>query len=349
MALLVERMGRVNDGFQLTTAVAPDVARICRALGGWPLALELAASWAELMDVSAIATQVVGNIAALQTTMPDLPPRHRSIEAALTGSYTLLAPNQQRVLARFALLRGGCAPEAAPQVLTTTNGEMGVLVRRSLLYEHDGRYTIHELIRQFALDKLAQMGEQAAAERDHALYYLDLLIGLEGDLHGPHPLTAVRQLRPERENIHKAWRWATQNGRYELLTAALPSLLRFYSLTGLLREGETLLRETRTAVTQPPFTHDLLLAHAGLCLSLGDYTAVRALLVSLPSLETIAPHQQLEATLSGGHLYILQNRIPESRRHYEQAVTLARALDRPILLLFSLMELHILSDYKSPY
>ncbi|MDV7402617.1 hypothetical protein RZS08_64945, partial [Arthrospira platensis SPKY1] len=88
----------------MTTAVAPDVTRICRALEGWPLALELAASWAELMDVPAIATQVVGNITALRTTMPDLPARHRSVEAALAGSYALLSPTQQRVLARFALL-----------------------------------------------------------------------------------------------------------------------------------------------------------------------------------------------------------------------------------------------------
>lgn len=349
VALLTERMQRVNSGFQLTTAVAPDVTRICRALEGWPLALELAASWAELMDVPAIATQVVGNITALQTTMPDLPARHRSIAAALTGSYALLAPNQQRVLARFALLRGGCTGEAAAKVLTTTNGEMGVLVRRALLYEHDGRYTIHELIRQFALDKLAQMGEQVAAERDHAIYYLDLLRALEEDLHGPHPLTAIRQLRPERENIYRAWQWAVEHGRYELLTAALPSLLRFYSMTGLLREGEMLLRETQTAVAQPPFAHDLLLAHTQLCLSLGNYDTVRALLVSLPPLENIAPHHQLEAHYLWGHLCIVQNRVSESRRHYEQAVTLAQALDRQAPLLTSLMELHILSDYQTPY
>lgn len=349
VALLAERMQRVNSGFQLTTTVAPDVTRICRTLEGWPLALELAASWAELMDVPAIATQVVGNITALRTTMPDLPARHRSVEAALAGSYALLSPTQQRVLARFALLRGGCTPEAAAKVLTTTNGEMAVLVRRALLYEHNGRYTIHELIRQFALDKLAQMGDQVAAERDHALYYLDLLRALEEALHGPQPLTAIRQLRPERENIYRAWQWAVAHGRYELLTAALPSLLRFDSMTGLLREGEMLLRETRTAVTQLPFAHDLLLAHTRLCLSLGSYDTVRALLVSLPPLENIAPPQQLDAHLLWGHLYHMQNRFPEARTHYEQALTLARALNRQTPLLTSLMELHILSDYRSPY
>lgn len=349
VALLTERMQRVNSAFQLTTAVASDVTRICRALEGWPLALELAASWAELMDVPAIATRVAGDITALRTTMPDLPARHRSVEAALAGSYALLSPAQQHVLARFALLRGGCTAEATAKVLATTNGEMTVLVRRALLYEHNGRYTIHELIRQFALDKLAQMGDQVAAERDHALYYLDLLRALEQDLHGPHPLTAIRQLRPERENIYQAWHWAVEHGRYELLTTALPSLLRFDSMTGLLREGEMLLRETRTAVTQLPFACDLLLAYTRLCLSLGNYDTVRALLVSLPPLENIAEPHQLEAHLLWGRLCHIQNRFPASRHHYEQAVALARALDRQAPLLTGLMELHILSDYRSPY
>jgi DNA-binding SARP family transcriptional activator/predicted ATPase len=349
VTLLAERMQRVNSRFQLTTSVAPHLARICRTLEGWPLALELAASWAEVMDAPAIAAQVTTNIATLRTTMPDLPPRHRSIEAALAGSYALLSPNQQRVLARFALLRGGCTASAVAKVLATTNGEMGVLVRRALLYEHEGRYTIHELVRQFARDKLAQMGEQAAAEQDHAVYYLDLLRTLAEELHGPQPLTAIRQLRPERENIYRAWQWAAAHGRYEMITAVLPGLLRFYAITGLLREGETLIRETRTAVTQLPFAHDLRLAHTHLCLSLGQYNTVRALLDTLPPLESLSPRQQLEGHYLWGHLCIVQNRVPQSRHHYEQAVTLARALERPTRLIFSLMELHILSDYQTPY
>lgn len=84
-------------------------------------------------------------------------------------------------------------------------------------------------------------------------------------------------------------------------------------------------------------------------LSLGDYTAVRTLLASLLPLENLPPQQQLEAHYLWGHLCIVQNHALESRRHYEQAVALARALDHKILLIFSLMELHILSDYKSPY
>jgi predicted ATPase len=210
VTLLAERMQRVAGGFQPSPVVAPDLASICRTLEGWPLALELAASWAEVMHVPEIAAHVAGNMAALQTTMPDLPPRHRSIEAALAGSYDLLQPERQRILARFALLRGGCTAEAAEKVLAATAEDMALLARRALLYEQEGRYTIHELVRQFAMNKLAQMADQASAARAHAEYYLALLCALESELHGPHPLTAIRQLRPERENIYQAWHWAVE-------------------------------------------------------------------------------------------------------------------------------------------
>lgn len=349
VTLFTERMRRVTGDFQLTLAVAPDLAYICRALDGWPLALELAASWGEVMDVREIAGRVAGNLAALQTTMPDLPARHRSIEAALTGSYSLLTPTQQSILARFALLRGGCTVEAAEKILAAPAEDMALLARRALLHEYEGRYTIHELIHQFSRYKLEQMADKIAAEQDHADYYLELVATLESNLYGPNPLPAVHQLRPERENIYWAWHWAAENGRYGTLAAALPGLIRFYNLTGLLREGEALLRETLVTVSQLPLAYDLLFAHTHLYLRLGNYVAARALLTSLPPLETLSPSHQLKAHLRWGELTIEQNHIPESRHHTSQSLALARALGDQAALIVSLMRLHILHDYKTTY
>lgn len=349
VALLAERIGRRDSTFRLKANVEPDLVRICRALDGWPLALELAASWAELMPAGEIAERVVGNITALQTTMPDLPARHRSMEAALTGSYLLLTPRQQRILARFATLRGGCTLEAAEKILTATAEDMVVLARRGLFHAYEGRYAIHELTRQFALAKLEGMADKTAAQRAHADYYLGLLISLEQELHGPHPLAAIRRLRPERENIYQAWHWAVEQGWYEPLTSALPSLLRFYNMAGLLREGEALVRATRRAVTRPPFAHDLLFAHANLYLRLGEYEAVRALLLTLPPLESLLPDHQLEAHLCWGKLYMIQDHVPEGRCHNEAALALARALGNQTALIASLMQMGMLHDYNAPY
>jgi tetratricopeptide (TPR) repeat protein len=193
------------------------------------------------------------------------------------------------------------------------------------------------------------MADKAAAQRAHADYYLDLLVSFEKELYGPSPLAAVRQLRPDRENIYQAWHWAVKNGQYEALAATLPSLLRFSNMAGLLREGEALLRQTRRSVTQLPLAHDLLFAHARLCLRLGEYETVRASLVSLPPLEDLSPIHRLEAHLQWGELCIVQTQIPESRYHTNQSLTLARALGNEGALISSLIRLHILHDYKTTH
>ncbi len=323
VTLFVERLQRVGGDFRLTPEVAPTLTRICRALDGWPLALELAASWGERLPVGEIASRVVADITALKTAMPDVPLRHRSIEAVLNGSYHLLTPVQQRILTRFAVFHGGCTIEAAEAILDATIEDLTLLVRRALLRQQQGRYTIHELIRQFARQKLELSREQEVAERAHATYYLHLLASLESDLFGPHPLPAVRQLRPEWENLHTAWHWAIKNAQHDQLAAVLPALTRFSLLSGLLREG-TVLMQAALPAAPPPLAYDLILTQARLNNRLAKINTVHTLLETLPALQSMLPYQQIEAHLNWGMVLYMQGFFSESKHHFSQAVALAR-------------------------
>jgi predicted ATPase/DNA-binding SARP family transcriptional activator len=351
VTLLTERLKRVDSHFRLNTAVAPDLVRICRTLDGWPLALELAASWAEVMSLPEIVARVVNNMTTLRTSMPDLPSRHRSIEATLAGSYELLSPQQQQILLGFALFRGGCTAVAATTILQASPEDITLLVRRALVQQQEERYTLHELIRQFATAKLSQLAEptRTTPAEAHAHYYLQLLSSLEAELHGTDPLPALRQLRPERENISRAWHYAATHQLTDLLTATLPSLTRFYNMTSLLHEGESLLRESRPHLTEPPLSHDLRLAHANFHLRLGHYDTARALLEPPPAIEELPPAQQLETHLRWGKLYMLLGRFAASDQHYQQALTLARAAHHQEGIVSCLVELGVLSDYDERY
>jgi len=147
------------------------------------------------LSVTEIANRVVTSINALKTTMPDLSPRHRSIEARLP--VPMLCSRQRSGEFWRALLFFAAAGIEG----------LSLLVHRALLRQQGKRYTMHELIRQFALHKLEQSGDKTTAERAHAAYYLRLLTSHKSDLYGPQPLTAIRQLRPERENLHKHSRY----------------------------------------------------------------------------------------------------------------------------------------------
>ncbi|RMF40318.1 MAG: hypothetical protein D6755_13560, partial [Anaerolineae bacterium] len=168
VVLLSERLARVNGDFRSAPGDILALTSICRTLEGWPLALELAASWGDRLSVREIAGRIASDVGALQVSMPDLPPRHRSIAAALSGSFTLLTPQQQRILMRFAVFHGGCTLEAAEAILGASQEDLALLVRRALLKEQETRYTMHELIRQFALNELERSGERAEALRVHA-------------------------------------------------------------------------------------------------------------------------------------------------------------------------------------
>lgn len=344
--LFLERLQRVNSDFQLTPDTIPHVVRICRALDGWPLALELTASWGDRLPIEHIAHSVAENMSALRTTMPDLSVRHCSIEATLNGSYALLTAAQQRILAGFSVFRGGCTTEAAEKVLAATAEDLTLLVHRSLLKRSHNRYTVHELIRQFAQRKLEQSGNKEAVERAHGEYYLRWLIAQANELFGPHPAPSVRRIRPERQNVEQAWQWAAEHERQDLLAAALPALVRLYNLTGWLQEGKILLQKTQAMLAPTSLAYDVLLAQAQFCLRLGEYLEVRALLKSLSSVKDLTPRQQAEYAFLWGRV---SPHASESWRAYQRALMLAKKAGHYEIMAMSLTELEILSNYSGRY
>jgi DNA-binding SARP family transcriptional activator/predicted ATPase len=348
LALLIERMRRLDGSFQPDTAVLPHLVHICHILTGWPLALELAAGWAEVLAVAEIAGRVTGDIAALHSHQPDLPDRQRSLTAVLNGSYNLLPAAAQTALARFALLRGGCALPAGPVLLGVPIVMLDLLVRRALLSEQEGRYQIHELVRQFAATALADLPDRTAAESAHAHYYLDLVAGQTAALHGAEPLTAVLILRPEQENIFAAWLWAA-NHQPAWLREALAGLVRFFNLTGLWREGVRLLAESETAVLPPDLRHDLRLADAHLLLRLGEYPKSQALLQQLPPLSELSPHQQLYTGYLWLEWLMLRDDVSAARIHGQTALALAKELGEHTTAALILARLDMLHDYDTPY
>jgi predicted ATPase len=54
------------------------VAQICRLAAGMPLSIELAAAWAPTLPIATIAAELAASLDLLQTTLRDVPERHRS-------------------------------------------------------------------------------------------------------------------------------------------------------------------------------------------------------------------------------------------------------------------------------
>jgi predicted ATPase/DNA-binding CsgD family transcriptional regulator len=138
------------------------ISRICRALDGMALAIELAAARAPALGLDGVE-QGIGDQLALLTGGSWAQPRHRSLENALAWSYRLLSPADQQVLRRVATFVSPFTSAAASVVAgygdvtrSDVAGSLGRLVESSLLTTVGTtaggvtRYRAWESIRQYA-------------------------------------------------------------------------------------------------------------------------------------------------------------------------------------------------------
>lgn len=208
--LFLQRARRAWASFAATTDDYPAIVRICQLAEGMPLAIELAAGWVRTLTCGEIAAELEKSLDFLSVSARDLPARHRSMRAVFDHSWTLLTPPEQRALARLSVFRGGFAREAAEQVAGASLQMLSSLGAKSLARRSgEGRYDLHELIRQYAaLHLQADPAEEADARQQHYAFYLDLAEASDLHLKTSAQLQWLRRLEEEHDNLRAALAWS---------------------------------------------------------------------------------------------------------------------------------------------
>lgn len=138
-----------------------------------PLGIELAASWSRMISCAEILSQLQEGLDLLTTSLRDVPERHRSLRAIFDHSWGMLTHAEREIFAKVAVFRGGFTLAAANHVVGASLPLLASLLDKSLLrMEQEGRYELHELLRQYAVERLAESSHTEATIQDrHALYY----------------------------------------------------------------------------------------------------------------------------------------------------------------------------------
>jgi tetratricopeptide (TPR) repeat protein len=215
-------------------------------VGGMPLGILLAAAWLTILTPAEIAAEIEASLDFLETDLRDVPERQRSMRAVFDHSWNLLTAREQAVMQALSVFRGGFSREAAHQVAGATLRELRALVDKSLLgRDLTGRYGIHELLRQYAADRLRRadkLGEvpakEAAARDRHCAHYAGFLQQRETHLTGRGQKQALAEIGPEIENLRAAWDWAVAQGKVEEIDRSLESLAEFYRIRAWFQDGE---------------------------------------------------------------------------------------------------------------
>jgi predicted ATPase/DNA-binding SARP family transcriptional activator len=235
--LFEDRARLLRPGFRPAADLAA-VGRVCRLVAGVPLAIELAARWVRSASPAAIADRLAADGELLATTAPDVEPRHRSIRSVIDWSWELLGEGERQALARLSVLRGGFDLDAAAAVAGAGLPQLAGLVDHSLVeVGEDGRYNMHELLRQYAAQRLAaDPAEELEVGRRHALHFSGLLPDPDRPLpDGPAELDA------DVENLRSATEWLIEQGDPSELDRHLTRLWEFYRRRGWFREAQAVL------------------------------------------------------------------------------------------------------------
>jgi DNA-binding SARP family transcriptional activator/predicted ATPase len=247
--LFLQAARRVQPGLEPADMDLADVGRICRQVQGMPLGILLAASWSGMLRPEEIAAEISQSLDFLKADWPDVPERQHSLRAVFERSWNLLTALEQEVFQALSIFSGGFARGAAQQVSGASLYQLRSLAAKSLLQVTPSeRYQIHDLLRQFAAEKLDASPRAATSARDrHCAYYTAALQGWEADLTGARHQEALVEMEAELGNIGAAWAWAVQQCQVERLGAGMWGLVQFYWHSGRYREGAAALQAAATA------------------------------------------------------------------------------------------------------
>lgn len=255
--LFIQNARRHNASFD-PSLDARAILEICRLTDGMPLAIEMAATWMRIHTCQEIADTIAQNLDFLASPFRDVPVRQRSIRVILNSTWDQLTREQQNTLMALSVFRGGFSIQAALSVSEASILELSTLVAKSFLRRtDDNRYFLHELVNQFANEKLTETGTGDQVHERHALFYFTELSEQIIAFSGSNPVDAIKHIRRDLDNLRVAWNWSALQTNLPLLEKGMKGLTQFWIFSGANMEGEANVKKAITAVqkiSQDPYT-----------------------------------------------------------------------------------------------
>lgn len=240
VALFIESARRSDPSFTPDAADLGQAARICHAVYGVPLAIILAASWVPVLSLAEIADEIEQNVDFLSAEFSDLPERQRSLRAVFDHSLRQVSESEREAFCRLSLFRAGFTREAAVAVAEVKLPALAALANHSLVARSsaEGRYEVHELLRQYGEEKLRASPEAHQRSLDRLVdYYAAFLEDRLPALKAPNIGQVLSEIERELENIRTAWHRMVEQRTLGPLGRAAESLGLFYSLRRPCAEG----------------------------------------------------------------------------------------------------------------
>ncbi len=352
LALFTERAPAVQPDIVQTEENARAVAAICTRVYGQPLAIELAAARIRLFSPQEMRARLDHQLALLTGGPRHLPARQRTLRAAIDWSYNLLNAGEQTLFARLSVFVGGCTLAAVAAIgnaqddltVDVQDGMESLLDKNLLKREEDvageSRFTMLEMLREYAVRCLEERGETRALGRHHAAYYLALAEAEKPAMRGPTQVGWFSRIEQEQDNIRVALRWAEANHEPTLGLRLALTLWWFWTVRGNVNEADRWLASLLGAGgTEPTLRANALYAAGQTAWARGDLPRADAYLTESLALytEVADPLGASRALRVVANLARDRGDYAQSRQYYAQSLALLDEVgdteDRVLLLI----------------
>ncbi|MEM7031345.1 MAG: tetratricopeptide repeat protein [Chloroflexota bacterium] len=315
-SLFIQHAQQLLPHKTFTSTDIQSIFRICQLVEGMPLGITLAAGWIRAMSCAEIVDEIEKDTDFLTSSLADMPPRHRSLRAIFDYAWRLLSKENQHIFAQLSIFQNGFHRQAGEQICRASASNLIQLIDKSLInYAQDNRYYSHELLRQYAAEKLQdltihnQPSLSFKVRNRHSVYYLKYVQDRNRDLNGQDPQLAVQEIRQELDNVRQAWQWAFVTLKVDLLASSSMALMAFYDLAGLFQEGSQTFTQAVAYVRNYSQFIDkapeeikgalcwLLVGQMKMAGNLGDYQTVASVAQEAKGLTQGIQHSYLESLI----------------------------------------------------
>jgi predicted ATPase len=342
IALFLDRARAVEADVSQSPRSLEQAAALVTRLEGVPLAIELAAAWANVLTPRQMNERLAARLDSLPARRAYDPPRHASLGATVAWSCDLLSNELRAFFYRLAVFRGGFTAEAAESVCNQidVHSALSRLRQYSLLSgvpSSDGgsvRFSLPETLREYADDQLLLADREACAERH--LHYLQRLAADAKKRQGtPEAEKGLRSLEGEQANIDAVLDHAlTVPGQIAAALALASSLSWFWAMRGPFEQSRyrlSALLAAPPAQTPGPARVEALFTLAILAYSQGDCTvAISTVREGLDLCREIGYDEGRGIGLNNlGNSLTETGDLDGAREAFEEALAMYRAIGDP--------------------
>jgi predicted ATPase/DNA-binding SARP family transcriptional activator len=254
--LFIARAQAANPNFALSEQNAAAVAELCARLDGLPLAIELAAARTKVLPPATLLSRLGNRLELLTGGRRDAPQHQQTLRTTLDWSYDLLDRDAQRLFARLGVFAGGGTLSSAEAVcdgdVSVLDG-LAALVDESLVSQRetaDGepRFSMLEIVREYALERLTASGEGDEIRRRHLDHFVAFSEHVAPELIGGDQIEWFARVEEEHDNLRAALAYALEVGDSSAALRLVVGVRRFWHIHGYLAEGRQAL-ESALALT----------------------------------------------------------------------------------------------------